>query len=556
MAVSTGLFALFGLGAVAALAFKKSEPPTPGAQMQAAVTLPPLPEIPLPKPSSTPAPVDPKLAMVYKADTLPAPLQSQVAKVIEGLGLQPDGTFSPIPNPAQIEATFLVCDQLESLGYPECATSLKTWAKLAQAQVPVPTSVVQASTSPAIPPALAAKVQTAIAAGGATIPELLALIDELEALPGSTPEVEMLIQILEAKVAQLQEMQITLSAASATETVITTPGVASTNSTTVQAPTWTPSTTAAIPTAIVPPLPPLPPAPATPPAVASPLLAPAQAMVANLIAVQAIGFPQCKGKEDVGMVKAFQSAAGLTADGKAGPGVLIAAAQAGVCQLPRVMYWPVGSTSSAVYNFRSTVNNLAQTRPNPCRDQLLNSAAAERGQAGIVGPMPPAGPTASSTVDIPSAIATAASTIPIEFEAPISPVTGPSSPAAIASKSALLVAAESAMSALATAQTAHGFPNCKGKENFAAIKAFQAAAGLSADGKAGPGTLIAAAQAGVCQLPRVMYWPVGATASNVTQYRSSLTSIAAGKSDPCKGQLQASAAAERGQAGIVGPQPT
>lgn len=98
----------------------------------------------------------------------------------------------------------------------------------------------------------------------------------------------------------------------------------------------------------------------------------------------------------------------------------------------------------------------------------------------------------------------------------------------------------------------------KGKEDQFLIRNFQGMIpGATVDGKAGPGTLLAAAKAGQSVLPFVMYWPTGATASRVLQYRNDLIALASQTSDPVrKAALLASAARERGQSGIVGSMPS
>jgi hypothetical protein len=96
----------------------------------------------------------------------------------------------------------------------------------------------------------------------------------------------------------------------------------------------------------------------------------------------------------------------------------------------------------------------------------------------------------------------------------------------------------------------------KGKEDRVLIARFQQLLGGTVDSKPGPGTLLAAAMNGQSVLPLVMYWPTGATASRVLQYRADLQNLANQTSDPSRrAALLASAARERGQAGIVGQMP-
>lgn len=118
----------------------------------------------------------------------------------------------------------------------------------------------------------------------------------------------------------------------------------------------------------------------------------ADAMVADIRRVQqTYGVKPAKGREDTAKVKRFQSLAGLTADGKAGPGTMLAAAKAGQHSLPKVVYWPTSATKTRVLQYRSDLNavadSIAQSNPTGA-EALRTSALAERGEAGIVGQMP------------------------------------------------------------------------------------------------------------------------------------------------------------------------
>jgi hypothetical protein len=103
-------------------------------------------------------------------------------------------------------------------------------------------------------------------------------------------------------------------------------------------------------------------------------------------------------------------------------------------------------------------------------------------------------------------------------------------------------------------------PGAKGKEDMNIVSRFQGLAGLGTpDGKAGPGTLAAAAKVGQSALPLVMYWPKSATANNVLAYRDVLRQMAASAraaGDTTRAaELEQSAATERGQGNIVGSMP-
>jgi peptidoglycan hydrolase-like protein with peptidoglycan-binding domain len=98
-----------------------------------------------------------------------------------------------------------------------------------------------------------------------------------------------------------------------------------------------------------------------------------------------------------------------------------------------------------------------------------------------------------------------------------------------------------------------GAKQAKGKENKTLVRSFQKGAGLTADGEAGPATLIAVARRGVGTLPLVMYWPKGANAKTVAAYRTALRAIAAEAPAQEAEALRYSANRERGQGGITGP---
>jgi peptidoglycan hydrolase-like protein with peptidoglycan-binding domain len=103
------------------------------------------------------------------------------------------------------------------------------------------------------------------------------------------------------------------------------------------------------------------------------------------------------------------------------------------------------------------------------------------------------------------------------------------------------------------AKTAHG------KENTSLVMNFQKLAGLTADGKAGPGTVKALASIGhQCNLPLVMYWPTSANAKSVETYRADLLTIAAtfdSVNSTCAAAVRLAASKERGTGGIVGAMP-
>lgn len=94
-----------------------------------------------------------------------------------------------------------------------------------------------------------------------------------------------------------------------------------------------------------------------------------------------------------------------------------------------------------------------------------------------------------------------------------------------------------------------GVAGARGHENKALVKSFQQSAPpLTADGMAGPATLIAVARRGTGVLPLVMYWPKGADQKTVATYRTALRAIANDAPATVADALRASADREKGQA--------
>lgn len=126
-------------------------------------------------------------------------------------------------------------------------------------------------------------------------------------------------------------------------------------------------------------------------------------------------------------------------------------------------------------------------------------------------------------------------------------------------KSPTELAADAMVRNLKAVQQSYPFPTAHGKEDQSLVKRFQGLANTTADGMAGPGTLVLAAVNGQSDLPLVPYWPKSATATNVLKYRADIQQVAARAraAGDLSGaaMLEASAARERGQGGIVGTMP-
>lgn len=110
---------------------------------------------------------------------------------------------------------------------------------------------------------------------------------------------------------------------------------------------------------------------------------------------------------------------------------------------------------------------------------------------------------------------------------------------------------------LIATQKKYGVKAAKGKEDRMLVKKLQGLAGLTADGDAGPATLLILATKGALELPLVYYWPKTATAATVAEYRTALENIAKkheqlGSRDQAN-TLRVSIAREHGEGGINGP---
>jgi peptidoglycan hydrolase-like protein with peptidoglycan-binding domain len=115
----------------------------------------------------------------------------------------------------------------------------------------------------------------------------------------------------------------------------------------------------------------------------------AEAVATHLRALQAkYGVAGSKGKQDVTMIKRFQSAVGGVADGFPGTGTMLALAKAGQGILPAVMYWPkAGTKAKDLPAYRKQLTDLAASARkqgmSTLASQLEASAARETGAGGL-----------------------------------------------------------------------------------------------------------------------------------------------------------------------------
>jgi hypothetical protein len=118
------------------------------------------------------------------------------------------------------------------------------------------------------------------------------------------------------------------------------------------------------------------------------------------------------------------------------------------------------------------------------------------------------------------------------------------------------IAARNMMTHLHQVVDTHGFPAAEGKEDKFLVEKFQRAAGLKIDGNYGPGTALAAANAGADDISIVFEWPRGSTQKTVRDYRGKLREMAAAARSRGKNAraeaLEFSAGREKGQSGVAG----
>lgn len=309
---------------------------------------------------STPAPAVPSTAPGMSQE-----LQSLMANAIRGLGVRNDGT---VPGPVtadQVRAATQAAGRLSDAGFPEAADTLRGFAVKASALVPPPEPEETVPLPQELSPEMQERVQRMIQ-NEREPSKLEALVASLQALPESATR-DMAIATIKALILQIEQANIARDALEQADAVMTAPEGAVEEAVETQPPEPTP-------------------APAPPQK--SPVLIKGEAMARHLKSVQnRYGLPNAKGKEDMSIVSAFQSMAGLTADGKAGPGTIAKAASLGVGELPLVQWWPAGSSRAYVQKYRDTIRRLAdetEAQGFPAiANQMRMAASYERGQGGI-----------------------------------------------------------------------------------------------------------------------------------------------------------------------------
>jgi len=311
------------------------------------------------------------------APQLPEAMKVLMAQALSALTVNAGGQIQGPVTAQGIQIASAASAQLRAAGFSEAANSLDVFIARAQAVVPPATPDKQLPL-PGMDPALAAQVNQAIA----TVRDpqkLRALIAILKGLP-TTPQTSQAISTLTALADQLDAA---ITAAQAMQQVA---------QVTPQSPGQPQGNVNVIPSGPIPV--PATPVPGAPPAAKSKQQILAESVATGLVRLQnaaAGNVKKVQGKEDKASVTRFQAQEKLTQDGKAGPGTNLALAKY-TGQLPLVMYWPQKSNAQSVFAYRAKLQDLADAADAAgnatMAADLRNSAAAERGQGGIVGTMP------------------------------------------------------------------------------------------------------------------------------------------------------------------------
>lgn len=294
----------------------------------------------LPASTQAPAPTGPVLS---------PELQDLIAKALAELTVDEFGNLTgPVTKKAVQGATLLV-GRLRNEGFEQAAAELDGYAKRAATLIPLAPPEKEMPL-PGLDSELQSRVNKALELERDP-KKLLELLNVLSGLP-QTPERDAAMAKLAALIKQLQAAVTPAPAPVAPEPATQTPALAPA------------------------------PAPKLPGQLAG------ESMAKHLKSVQSrYGMPGAKGKEDKSIVVKFQTAAGITADGLAGPGTLAKAASLSVGNLPLVMYWPRGSSLAKVQQYRDTLRRLAGQADAQGHVELGNQlrmvANYEKGQAGV-----------------------------------------------------------------------------------------------------------------------------------------------------------------------------
>jgi hypothetical protein len=305
--------------------------------------------------------------------------QRTFAEALRRLTVSGDGKVRGPVTAEAIQFATQVAGRLEGRGLRQAATTLRGFINQASRMVAPPKEEEKIPLPPQMPQSLQDRVQKTLQTErdpAKLQPLITALMPYQKTTAGA-----MAIKMVRALIVQIESQEAAAEALEATEKVL-------------KAPTGTTTLPELNPTTSVletPPRPlpvPIVPVPQPAPTVKSAAQITGEKMAAHLFGVQQKhGMPGAKGREDASVVMKFQRAAGLGADGKAGPGTLAKLASLKVGRLPLVMYWPRGSSRYHVQKYRDTLRRLAGQAESLGFDSvggaLRQSALREQGQGGI-----------------------------------------------------------------------------------------------------------------------------------------------------------------------------
>lgn len=319
--------------------------------------------------------------------TLPEDLAEQVAKSLRDLTVNDDGSISGPVTAEAVQRATTVAAQVENAGFPDAARAFRAFIQAAAKRVPSPPKDKQVQV-PGLPAAMVDQINRAIQLERDP-KKLQAILDALQQQPAS-PQRDLLIQMLQQTIQQVQAALVLADTLKKTDQVLTSPGqptVATAPAPIVELPPMVVTAPAPTPSASAP-TPPVSEVPDTPDARRAVNTA---NMLRNRIVDAGGDVKKAKGKEDKSLVVAFQKAEALTADGFTGPKTVLKMAKY-TGDIPLVYYWPKSATAKEVNAYRATLQQMADVHEQNGRpltaQKLRTYAAKERGQAGIVGPMP------------------------------------------------------------------------------------------------------------------------------------------------------------------------
>ena len=457
---------------------------------------------------------------------MPAALQDEMLAVMRELGVDGAGNVSRAAPAQAIQHATDLAARLEGAGYGQAAANIRSFADAAMRAAPAPKPKVAI---PGLSAAQMSDVQKTLDLERDP-KKLEALEAKLKQLPAS-PGRDQTLKALDAMIVQLQTQHaVTKAAADVDQMMRTSPASA-------------------------------PPAPAGVLKSGSrgpDVLAWQNFLISKGAKLQADGV---YGPATVTATKAWQKANGLPADGIVGP-----ATRARAAGTPTAVRSTPAAVTPAVQ--RSAVpTSSARTLKQGMRgddvklwQKVLSDAGYTLAVDGIFG----AGTTAA-TKDwqlkhaLPADGVVGPATRAKIGTTPNAPVTLPATPVPQplpAAKSSREIAADAMATHLIALQKKYGAKGAKGKEDKTLVKRFQREVGMPEDGLPGPGTLLAAAQAGVGTLPRVVYWPKKSTkAVTLVKYKNDLKAVAdkarALGMSTLAAQIMASADAEDGSSGGI-----